>query len=201
MIWLAIPSHPGRAEWRARSIDWHDGRGVVVFESDEPTWTESLNRIVFGMIGDALADDDLVWYGSDDMEPITPNWLGCCRRVLDGGAVPAPYLFTDHGRGPKRIQETDGDAPHETYFSRVPMLSGRMAKAIGPWPPLAYCGDVWLSHRARELGWPTRLCAEYSLYHHWAQPGRRENEARWPDAQRRLEELVGAMGPEAAFRR
>ena len=174
----------------------------LLYDMQLDTWTDSLNRLVFGaggIIGYARPTD-LIWYGSDDLEPAAAGWDAACWAVLESGEIPAPYMLSNHGRGWERQNEDyDGHAPQRTAFSRVPVLTVAMAQRIGPWPSLAYCGDYWLSFKARTLGIHTRLSDRYVLHHHWAQEGRRRNEERWPAAQAEVERLISEMGPAAQF--
>ena len=172
-VGVVVPTIRGREASLRRTLDaYRETLAGVDYEllvlHDRRFWPVACNEGTRAL----AASVDVIHYGADDLVP-EPGWLGAALPVLEAGELPAPRVWdfyrTEAGA---QSQLIDGPVGALCNFTRVPILTSRMAEAIGPWPEIAYFADCWLSDAARARGWPTRVTEGYDFVHHWSQVGR-----------------------------
>lgn len=169
MISIIIPTITGRedslkmvkAAYRTRT----GSKVEIITPKDHPSWGAGCNA------GAAKAKGDILHFGNDDLEPLH-GWADAALRVLADDELPAPQVWNHTQEGDPADLYTDGPAGALTEFTRVPILTRRMADEIGPFPAIHYFCDNWVSAKARTLGYPTRVTHGYWFVHHWHPVGR-----------------------------
>lgn len=156
-----------------------------VIVHDMKNWPAACNS------GAKIAKGDMLHFTADDLEAL-PGWHKEALWTVVLGELPAPRVMNHSADG---VFDNAGDGPDGalTQFTRIPLMTREQYDAIGPWPEIDYCSDVWLSERGRRLGYPTRMVYSYAFVHHWEQHGRIDTPDRLAWSQRQLLELVAAM--------
>ena len=170
MISIIIPTIRGRERWlrrclasyRATTPEPHE----FVIERDHPAcglaWAA----------GGARARGDYLHFTADDVSAL-PGWAEAAASFADDGCLPCPRVLnpdlTLQSCGTWGAEMPDG-AP--TDIARIPFLSREMWEHGGWCLPTHYYTDNWIAWRGIELGYPTLICREYELVHHFASEGR-----------------------------
>jgi len=163
----------------------------LIIIQDAPTWPEACNE------GYSKADAEYYLFGADDLDA-EPGWWEYGKAALEAAPMelPAPRVYDNHGPdGGRQLSNIkDGEDGALTHFTRVPLMTQEQWEIVGPWPPIVYYADLWLSEKARTLGIRTRMVYGFDFFHRWSQIGRvdsRENldEAGWA-LNRLREEMV-----------
>lgn len=188
---VLVPTLPGREASLQRmraSVERTAPQATVHAELRGSSWPAALNLLVFDRLWDFLRPDDVLVYGSDDFE-FEPGWAEAVTADAAAGRVPSPVFLQPDGT--PWAGNDAGVTGTRLPFSRVPVLTGAMAKTIGPWPEeLYYCGDCWAGAVASRHGWPCVLNEAYRIVHHWEQVGRARNEALWPQSAQLLQRIL-----------
>ena len=180
MIDVIIPTVTGREDSLQRLI-----------ESCERNTASKLNFIVVRdeetcgkawIKGLKLCAHDYVWLACDDLEVTSPTWAGACCEIVDAGNLPCPLIHRPDGS----IESCGGDMgaagsllttvqPNgtEVDFAPSPFLGRKQAERIGMTEG-HYSTDVYVSHKGRQLGYPTVLCHDFELTHHHSNVKRRQ---------------------------
>ena len=99
-----------------------------------------------------------------------PGWERAAVAATDGGVLPAAIL-REHGTM-NHWNAQDGEAGDLCAFPRVPFLPVGLLRRLLPIPSIHYYSDCWVGARAADLGWPTRVTADFEFVHLWAAAGR-----------------------------
>jgi len=171
---VVLPTITGREESLQRSIDSYeqtlegDDYDIIVIQ-DAPTWPEACNA------GYYKSDSPYILFGADDLDA-EPGWYWFGREALIQRPMelPAPRVYDNHGPDGSRwfMNEKDSGDLELTHFTRVPLMTKHQWEMVGPWPPLIYYADMWLSEKARTLGIRTRMVYGFDFFHRWSQIGR-----------------------------
>ena len=173
-ITVVLPTITGREESLQRSIDSYEQTlegedyDIIVIQ-DAPTWPEGCNA------GYYKSDSPYILFGADDLDAEQGWWqVGKKALELRPDELPAPRIYDNHGPDGTRwfMNEKDGEDGELTHFTRVPLMSKDQWEKVGPWPPLIYYADMWVSEKARTLGVRTRMVYGFDFFHHWSQIGR-----------------------------
>ena len=195
-ITVVLPTITGREDSLAQVVDSYEATlededyDIIVIQ-DAPTWPEACNA------GYYKSDSPYVLFGADDLDALAGWWdAGKAALTERPNELPAPRVYDNHGPEGERqfANAIDGEDGALTHFTRVPLMSKEQWETVGPWPPLIYYADLWLSEKARTLGIRTRMVYGFDFFHRWSQIGRvdsRENmdEAGW-HLNRLREEMV-----------
>jgi len=181
---VVLPTITGREESLHRTIDSYESTlagedyDIVVIQ-DAPTWPEGCNA------GYYKSDSPYILFGADDLDG-EPGWYWFGREALirNPMELPAPRVYDNHGLDGVRwfMNEKDGADGELTHFTRVPLMSKEQWEIVGPWPPLVYYADIWLSEKARTLGIRTRMVYGFDFFHHWSQIGRVDSKVNMDEA-------------------
>jgi hypothetical protein len=143
----------------------------IIIIQDAPTWPEGCNE------GHSKVDAEYYLFGADDLDAL-PGWWEAGRAALEERPLelPAPrvYDIPEGWAEPnwRLLSEKDGADGELTHFTRVPLMSRAQWETVGPWPPLIYYADMWVSEKARTLGIRTRMVYGFDFFHRWSQIGR-----------------------------
>jgi len=194
-ITVVLPTITGREkslEKAARSYERtlagvdHD----IVIIQDAPTWPEACNA------GYYKSDSPYILFGADDLDAL-PGWWKAGKKALEENMMelPAPRVYDNFGPEGKRQFSNwkDGDDGDLTHFTRVPLMSKHQWETIGPWPPLVYYADLWVSEKARTLGIRTRMVYGFDFFHRWSQIGRVDSQQNLDEAGWHLNRLREEM--------
>lgn len=168
VISIIIPTVTGREDHYGRCVRAYQDLTGAPFEII--TETDHATCGLGWQAGGERATGDYLHFTTDDHEPL-PGWDAAAVAASDAGVVPAPRI-TDARTGELQTWPSWG-REHEdgtdAGFSSVPFLSRAMWETVRPLFTGHYYIDNFISHRARQAGWPSLICNGYAFRHHWAQ--------------------------------
>lgn len=180
---IVIPTISGRETDLARAIaSFEDTCRQVSHEfiiiKDEPTWPEACNA------GFYQATGDVILFSADDLEALPGWWKRPLTHLRLHDELPAPRVYDLKGEfnGRQFANEMDGQDGDLTHFTRIPLMTRDQWERVGPWPPLVYYADLWLSEKARTLGIRTRMVYGFDFFHHWSEIGRVDSQENLDEA-------------------
>lgn len=137
------------------------------------------------------AKGDYLFCAADDID-VRSKWWQAATAVCDRGLMPAPLVFNTDG-SIQSCGEWEKMLPDNTVvpWSRFPFLSRSQWERFGPTLPIHY-SDVILGERAARAGVLTVVCQRFSLYHHFAAEGRKDNDVE--ELRRRVAHQLDAQG-------
>jgi hypothetical protein len=131
-----------------------------------PTCTAGWN------LGIAEAKGDYILLFADDLEAHA-GWAKAGIESLKRGEIPCPRILNSDG-----TLQSCGSYPEEaedgtpSVVARVPFLTRHMAEQMHPIWDRHYMSDHWITHRGKQLGWPTLVNRTMVFTHHFAMEGR-----------------------------
>lgn len=175
MISVIVPTVAGRYEYLERFLNsLGPGDYQISIHRDLPgcgqAWAEGAEE----------AEGDYILFAADDLE-MHPGWAQAASRVCDLGYLPAPRILNTDGSlqscGDWGIEMRDGAIPE---FTRVPFVSREQWQIIGPdisafLKTAHYYTDNAFTWAGRKHGIETVVCRGFSLTHHFAQQGRKDD--------------------------
>jgi len=192
---VVVPTITGREESLQQTLDSYDvtlggkDHDIVIIQ-DAPTWPEACNE------GYHKSDSQYYLFGADDLDA-EPGWWEAGKAALleRPMELPAPRVYDNHGPNGTRwfMNEKDGEDGALTHFTRVPLMSKEQWEIVGPWPPLIYYADMWVSEKAKTLGLRTRMVYGFDFFHRWSQIGRVDSKQNLDDSGWHLNRLREEM--------
>lgn len=128
-----------------------------------------------------LSNAPYVLLGCDDLEMTSPTWAGACVEATDRGHLPCPVIHRPNGS----LESCGGDMNSpaclisemqpegtEVDFTPLPFMSREQVDRIGM-IPAHYMTDVYVSHKGRQLGYPTKVVHGFQMTHYHSNVKRR----------------------------
>lgn len=164
MISVIVPTIGGREESLERCLDSYeqtmDERYQLIVVRDEATCGLAWNK------GARLAKGDILHFTADDIEA-HPGWLPPAVAAIERNELPCPRILNGDG-----TLQSCGDGVTEAAdwspcdFSRVPTMSIKQWRIVGPSLKCHYFTDVWFGARGRKAGIATVLRRDFLLTHY-----------------------------------
>lgn len=170
MISVIIPTIDGREHWLEKAervyCETTENFELIVVRN-APSCNLGWNT------GIEQATGDFIHLSADDLEP-HPGWWRAALRCVRKGQLPCARVLNSDGT----LQSCGNDATEVATGSisdlaRVPFFPRTLLSTIYPIFGNHYCGDYWVTARARALGWETVVIRGMVFTHHMAAEGRR----------------------------